>query len=47
LLHRVGDIISNLLVPTGLEIQGTEATIELNFAVAKFKYSVTKKSKRK
>jgi hypothetical protein len=46
LMHHVGDIISDLVVPEGLETEGTEATIELNFAVVKFKYTVKKKPKQ-
>lgn len=46
LMHHMGDIISDLVVPEGLETEGTEAAIELNFAVVKFKYTVKKKSKK-
>lgn len=45
LIQRAGDIISDLVVPDNLETEETEASIELNFAVVKFKYSVKKKSK--
>jgi hypothetical protein len=45
LMQRAGDIISDLVVPDNLETEETEASIELNFAVVKFKYSVKKKSK--
>lgn len=45
LMQRAGDIISELVVPDNLETEETEASIELNFAVVKFKYSVKKKSK--
>lgn len=46
LLQSAGDIISDLIVPEGLESQETEASIELNFAVVKFKYSVKKKPRK-
>ena len=42
---EAGDIISDLVVPDNLDTEETEASIELNFAVVKFKYSVKKKSK--
>lgn len=45
LMERAGDIISDLVVPDNLETEETEASIELNFAVVKFKYSVKKKAK--
>jgi hypothetical protein len=45
LMQKAGDIISDLVVPNNLETEETEASIELNFAVVKFKYSVKKKSK--
>ena len=45
LMKRAGDIISDLVVPDNLDTEETEASIELNFAVVKFKYSVKKKSK--
>jgi hypothetical protein len=45
LMQRAGDIISDLVVPDNLNTEETEASIELNFAVVKFKYSVKKKSK--
>lgn len=47
LMQRAGDIISDLVVPDNLDTEETEASIELNFAVVKFKYSVKKKSKGK
>ncbi len=46
LMQRAGDIISDLVVPDTLETDETEASIELNFAVVKFKYSVKKKAKK-
>jgi hypothetical protein len=45
LMQRAGDIISDLVVPDNLDTEETEASIELNFAVVKFKYSVKKKLK--
>ncbi|MEN9488900.1 MAG: hypothetical protein RL494_1165 [Bacteroidota bacterium] len=45
LMQRAGDIISDLVVQDNLETEETEASIELNFAVVKFKYSVKKKAK--
>ena len=45
LLQKAGDIISDLVVPENFASEETEASIELNFAVVKFKYSVKKKSK--
>lgn len=47
LMQRAGDIISDLVVPDNMETDETEASIELNFAVVKFKYSVKKKAKVK
>lgn len=46
LMQRAGDIISDLVVPENLETDETEASIELNLAVVKFKYSVKKKAKK-
>ena len=45
LMQKAGDIISELVVPDNIESEETEASIELNFAVVKFKYSVKKKYK--
>mgnify|MGYP000564774336 FL=1 len=45
LMQKAGDIISELVVPDNIESEETEASIELNFAVVKFKYLVKKKSK--
>lgn len=45
LMQKAGDIISDLIVPDNLESQESEASIELNFAVVKFKYSVKKRLK--
>ena len=44
LAHRTGELISDLLQPDELEKSESETSIELNFALVKFKYSV-KKSK--
>ena len=45
LMQKAGDIISELVVPDNIESEETEASIELNFAVVKFKYLVKTKSK--
>jgi hypothetical protein len=45
-MQRAGDIISDLVVPDNLDTEETEASIELNFAVVKFKYSVKKRSSK-
>lgn len=45
LLHKTGDLIADLVVPEELEDTETEASIEVNLAVVKFKYSVKKKGK--
>jgi len=45
LMHRTGELISDLIVPKEIEESESEASIELNLAVVKFKYSVKKKSK--
>jgi hypothetical protein len=42
---KTGALISDLVVPDELETSGSEASIEVNLAVVKFKYSITKKSK--
>lgn len=46
LMQQAGDIISDLVVPDNLDTEETEASIELNFAVVKFKYSVKKRSSK-
>ncbi len=43
LMHRTGELISDLIVPEDLDTSESEASIELNLAVVKFKYSVKKK----
>ena len=45
LMHRTGELISDLIVPEELDTSESEASIELNLAVVKFKYTVKKKSK--
>lgn len=45
LMQKTGDLISELVVPEELETSETEASIEVNLAVVKFKYSVKKKGK--
>lgn len=45
LTKKTGDLISDLIMPEALETADTEASIELNLAVVKFKYSVKKKAK--
>ena len=45
LLQRAGEIISDLVIPEQLMTDETEASIELNLAVVKFKYSLKKKVK--
>lgn len=43
LMHRTGELISDLIVPEELEASESEASIELNLVVVKFKYSLKKK----
>lgn len=45
LMQKTGELISDLIVPDELDSSETEASIELNFAVVKFKYTVKKKTK--
>lgn len=45
LMQKTGDLISELVVPDDLETAETEASIEVNLALVKFKYTVKKKSK--
>jgi hypothetical protein len=45
LMQRTGDLISDLVVPDDLDTSETEASIEVNLAIVKFKYSVKKKNK--
>ncbi len=44
-MQRTGELISDLIVPPELETSESEATIELNLALVKFKYSVKRKVK--
>jgi hypothetical protein len=45
LMQKTGDLISDLVVPEDLDTCETEATIEVNLAIVKFKYTVKKKAK--
>ncbi|HAU1484600.1 TPA: ORF6N domain-containing protein [Legionella pneumophila] len=45
LMQKTGDLISELVVPDDLDTQETEASIEVNLALVKFKYTVKKKGK--
>ncbi|HAU0311384.1 TPA: ORF6N domain-containing protein [Legionella pneumophila] len=45
LMQKTGDLISELVVPAELDTSETEASIEVNLALVKFKYTVKKKSK--
>jgi predicted Ser/Thr protein kinase len=45
LMQKTGDLISELVVPESMETSETEASIEVNLAVVKFKYTVKKKPK--
>lgn len=45
LMQKTGDLISDLVVPEELDTAETEASIEVNLAIVKFKYSVKKKGK--
>jgi hypothetical protein len=44
-MQRAGELISDLIVPEGLDTSESEAIVDLNLAVVKFKYSVKKKKK--
>jgi len=46
LVQRAGELISELIVPEAINNAETEASVELNFALVKFKYLVKKKHKR-
>ena len=43
LMQKTGELISDLVVPDDLENSESEATVEVNLAVVKFKYTVKKK----
>ena len=45
LMQKTGDLISDLVVPDDLDTSETEASIEVNLAIVKFKYSVKRKNK--
>jgi len=45
LMQKTGDLISDLIVPDELDTSETEASIEVNLALVKFKYTVKKKPK--
>lgn len=45
LMQRTGDLISDLVVPDDLDTSEMEASIEVNLAIVKFKYSIKKKPK--
>lgn len=45
LMHRAGELISDLIQPDEIVESESEASIELNLAIVKFKYSSKKKSK--
>ena len=45
LMQKTGDLISDLVVPEDLDTSETEASIEVNLALVKFKYTVKKKNK--
>ena len=45
LVQRTGELLSDLIVPNNLDTSETEASIEINLAVMKFKYTVKKKTK--
>lgn len=45
LMQRAGEIISELILPDNIEKNETEASLELNLALVKLKYSVKRKSK--
>ena len=46
LMQKAGDLISELVVPEELDTAETEASIEVNLALVKFKYIVKKKNKK-
>jgi phage regulator Rha-like protein len=45
LIHKTGELISDLIVPDALDTAASETSIELNLAVVKFKYTIKKQSK--
>jgi hypothetical protein len=44
-MQRSGDIFSELIA-ADLPVSGTETTLEINFAVMKFKHTIKKEKKR-
>ena len=44
-MRKTGELISELIVPNEMETTDSEASVELNLAVVKFKYSVKKKAR--
>lgn len=44
-MQKTGDLISDLVVPEDLDTSETEASIEVNLAIVKFKYTVMKGTK--
>lgn len=46
LAQKTGELITDLIVPEDINNAESEASIELNFAVVKFKYTVKKKQKK-
>jgi len=42
-VKKTGELISDLVVPEDLDASETEASIEVNLAWVKFKYTVKKK----
>lgn len=46
LMQKTGDLISELVVPDDLDTTETEASIEVNLALVKFKYSVKRKNNK-
>ncbi len=47
LLHKTGEVLSDLIVPDSTDSNEETASIELNLALVKFKYSVKRKTKLK
>ena len=45
LLHRAGELISDLIQPDEVMYSESEASVELNLAIVKFKYTTKKKGK--
>lgn len=43
LMQKTGELISDLVIPDDLESSESEATVEVNLALVKFKYTVKKK----